>query len=408
MCDVGWLGTCCDVQQTDLAQLESLQLRVLNEMNQVSMSLTTTSASLPYLNSILSLLSTVPVTSPIISSAMNIISKIIAQDFSNSRTPANTFDPQKMQVAAQIIDECMQYIFGIDCNNQLDTSRSIYDSSVKSLNQLGVLQLWGKAADATPYTLKTTDFVIYSARVLPDALAGFTIQEPNLPKVVLNGVASGTDPVDIQTIFWVNNLLACPQEQKKDNIPPVVSVAINKKDSLDPASFSSSTAVTISYPVTAGQTYSNCSNSACTPKIVGGYYECECAKLDDLSSSQTLNIFQKSNFAKLAAAAALLTYEYLSSWVFWILWGLMFWLLVTLICIKARIVKPLRYSSTLPFLLGHIKDANTNKLNNLFQSRQEKPRRPLPENLRNFKLDMSLFKTFIHALKVNCFLPSMH
>ena len=400
VCDNGWLGICCDVQQTDSAQLESLQLSVLNEMSQVSMSLTTTSESLPYLNSILSIMSTVSITYSVVSSTMSLISKLIAQDF-NAKAPAHVFDPQKMQVAAQIIDICMQYIFRVDCNNELETSRALYDSSIKCLNQLGVLQLWGKAADSKSYTLNTTDFILFSARVPPNNLAGFTIQEPNLPKIVLSGSSSGSlgsEPVDIQAVFWVNNLLACPQTQKADNTPPVVSVAVNTKDSTESSSYSSNVAATISYPVTAGQTYSNCSNSACAPKLNGGYYECSCPKLDSLSSTKTLNIFQKSNLSKLAEAAALLTYQYLSSWVFWILWGLIFWLLITLTCIKGRIVKPLRYTSALPLQL---KNKTHHNKNNPSGSQIVRARRTLPENIRNFKLDMNPFKTFIHALKVN-------
>ena len=413
MCDNGWLGICCDVQQTDSAQLESLQLSVLNEMSQVPMSLTTTSESLPYLNSILSIVSTVPVTYSVVSSTMSLVSKLIAQDF-NVKAPAHVFDPQKMQVAAQIIDICMQYIFRVDCNNELATSRALYDSSIKCLNQLGVLQLWGKAADSKPYTLNTTDFILFSARVPPSNLAGFTIQEPNLPKIVLSGSSSGSsgsDPVDIQAVFWVYNLLACPQTQKADNTPPVVSVAVNTKDSTESSSYSSNVAATISYPVTAGQTYSNCSNSACTPKLNGGYYECSCPKLDSLSSTKTLNIFQKSNLSKLAEAAALLTYQYLSSWVFWILWGMIVWLLISLTCIKARIVKPLRYSTSLPpgSSLKNLNNNTTAKSLNTTVAvhtttehvlSNNRVRRSLPTNLRNFKVEMNLFRTFFYGLKV--------
>ena len=53
-------------------------------------------------------------------------------------------------------------------------------------------------------------------------------------------------------------------------------------------------------------------------------------------------IFAQSDLYKLLLADALATFDYLGSWAFWMLWGLFYWLILTLFCIKALIVRPLK------------------------------------------------------------------
>ena len=128
-------------------------------------------------------------------------------------------------------------------------------------------------------------------------------------------------------------------------------MTITEQDKTTPSSIGSQLSAQISYPISSsGQGYSNCS-AGCTSAIVeasGGtkYFQCNCKDLSSLSSqSQTLGIFAKSDLYKLLLADALVNFDYLGSWAFWMLWGLHAWLILTLFLIKAMIIRPLKFNA---------------------------------------------------------------
>ena len=169
----------------------------------------------------------------------------------------------------------------------------------------------------------------------------------NIPWIVFqqkSAATSSSGAADIQLIIWKTNLLACPNIQKENNAPPPISMSLNEPDTLTPASVQSQLSAQISFPITSGQAYSNCS-TGCIASVSGGYLNCDCQSLSTLSSSnQIKGFFEQSNIHKLAMASALATFNYLGAWPFWILWGLFAWIVLTIVCLKFRIVQPLRYS----------------------------------------------------------------
>ena len=226
-----------------------------------------------------------------------------------------------MTIATQIIDSCMSYIYKTDCYLQKDSSQEIFNTSMKRLNELSVLQLWQKPPGPEAYILESTNLEIYSRRVNANQLNGLETIPPNGPIIVMQSRSNSSsgDTVDIGIIFWKSNLLVCPKTQKEDNAPPVVMMAVNNPDTLQPASQADQLSAKISYPITSNsaQSYSNCP-TGCNPTIQvrngAKYFQCECAQISSLSSSsQTLGFFERSNVYKLALASALLTYDYYHS-----------------------------------------------------------------------------------------------
>ena len=352
-CDPGWIGDTCSVSQSDSLVLQNLTQRILNEISAVPLRLTMNATwSEPYLNALLELTNPSLCAITDLQRSLDIVSKIITNDY-NVKTTVDVFDPVKMTVTAKIINSCMSCIYKTDCFMQSVSSKQLYNTSIEALTKLATLQLWQKLPNSGNYTIDTDDFQLYSLRVTPDKLNGITIAPPNAPIIVLQQASqsSGTTPVDIQLVFWKKNLMSCPQTQKEENTPPVVSMTLNEQDKTTPSSLSSQLSAQISYPLSSsGQRYSNCS-AGCTSAIVEGsggtkYFQCTCKDLSSLSSkSQAQGIFAKSDLYKLLLADALVNFDYLGSWAFWMLWGLHAWLILTLFLIKAMIVRPLKFSA---------------------------------------------------------------
>ena len=352
-CDSGWIGDGCSISQADSASLQALTASIITQISQVPLRLTMSSTwSQPYLETLLALTNPSYSTLSDVQASLNLISGIITSDY-NGKTTNDVFDPIKMTIATQIIDSCMSYVYKTDCYLQQTSSQEIFNTSMKRLSELGVLQLWQKQPGPDTYLLESTNLEIFSRRVSANELNGLQITPPNGPIIVMKSTSSvlpssSGDATDIQIIFWKSNLLICPQIQKEDNAPPLV-MSINNKDTLTPSPQADQLSAKISYPITsASQSYSSCSQG-CTPttQTINGakYFECECAKISSLSiSRQSQGFFERSNIFKLAQAAALLAYDYLGSWAFWMLWGLTVWFILTFVFIKFRIAKPLRFS----------------------------------------------------------------
>lgn len=398
-CSSGWIGDSCNIPQTDVSYLQSLDRIILDEIaSKVSqgISLKTTSLSQSYLDSLLKIVSTPPILLEQVQQVMSIISSIVNSDFS-SKTPSDNFDDIKMTIAAQIIDYCMQYIHNTDCYLQQSSSQSLFTSATTILTLIGSLQLWNKDVNSN-HTIDCTDYQLFATRVYQSDLNGLVISPPNQPSIVLKGgssLSTDTTPVDIQVLFWKNNLLSCPSVQKEDSTPPPISLAVNMQNTVQFAEISKSLSADISYPVTNGQKYTNCS-SGCTFAIIQGAndqmnYQCKCGTIESLSvSRQAANIFERSNIFKLAQAAALATFNYLGSWAFWMLWGISVWIILTIISIKWKIISPLIYRA-------YRKKKLTEKDVKKPQQDQESM---VPENLRSFKLEAGIFKTILYGLKV--------
>ena len=389
VCTSGWTGSSCTIPESDIPYLQSLDTKILNEIaSKVSqgISLKTSSPSQPYLDSLLKIVSTPPLVSTQVQQVMSIISNIVNNDF-NNKTTSDDFDTVKMTTAAQIIDYCLQYAYNTDCLFQQSTSQSLTTSATNALTLLTSLQLWNKAVNSGNYTIDCTDFQLFAMRVYPSDLDGLTISPPNQPSIILKGSSassSGTTPVDIQILFWKKNLMTCPSVQKEDNSPPPVALSVSVPDTVNQASFAASISADILYPATSGQQYTSCTPGCNLTTIQSNgqnYFQCKCGSISSLSSSeQTLNIFKRSNLFKLARAAALASFNYLQSWAFWMLWGISVWIILTIVCIKMKIIKPLTYRE---------QRAGTGAKTNL------------PQNLQSVRLQAGWFKTILYGLKVN-------
>ena len=345
-CSDGWTGDCCSISNTDAASIQNLKTQIINQIAQTPLSLTVASNwTQPYLDTLLSLINPSYCSLSDVQSSMKIVANIINTDYT-SKTTSDTFDKSKMEVAVQIIDSSLICVYKTDCLLASISSQEVYNSCIDLLTKLSVLQLWQKAPDSGTYTLDSTNVLILSERVSISNLNGHTIEPPGYPKVVFQQqtAASSSGATDIQLIIWKTNLLACPNIQKENNSPPPVSVSLSEPDTTTPSSAQSQLSAQISFPITSGQTYANCA-TGCTATVAGGYLNCDCQSLSSLSSTtQMKGFFEQSNIYKLALASALATFDYLHSWPFWILWGLFAWIVLTIICLKARIVKPLRYN----------------------------------------------------------------
>ena len=386
VCTSGWTGNSCTIPESDIPYLQSLDTRILKEIVlKVSqgISLKTSSPSQPYLDSLLKIASTPPIVLEHIQQVMTIISNIINNDFNNKST-SDEFSTVKMTTAAQIIDYCFQYIYSTDCLFEKATSQSFTTTATTALTLLTSLQLWNKAVGSGNFTIDCVNFQLFAMRVYPSDLDGLEISPPNQPSIILKGgsaASGGSSPVDIQILFWKKNLLTCPSIQQQDSSPPPVTMAVSIPDTVNQAPAASSISADILYPATSGQQYTSCT-SGCTMSTIQGsngqtYYQCKCASISSLSSSeQTSNIFKRSNLFKLARATALASFNYLQSWAFWMLWGISVWIILTIFCIKMKIIKPLTYRATA---------ASKGRV---------------PRNLQSFKLQAGLIKTILYGLKV--------
>ena len=346
-CSDGWTGDCCSISNTDAASLQNLKTQIINQIAQTPLSLAVASNwTQPYLDTLLSLINPSYCSLSDVQSSMKIVANIINTDYT-LKTTSDTFDKNKMEVAAQIIDSCLICVYKTDCLLSSISSQEVYNSSIDLLTKLSVLQLWQNVPDSGIYTLDSPNVLVLSERVSLSNLNGHTIEPPGYPRIVFQqktAAASSSDVVDIQLIIWKTNLLACPNIQKENNSPPPVFVSLNEPDTLIPASMQNQLSAQISFPITSGQIYSNCS-TGCKALVSGGYLNCDCQSLSILSAAtQMKGFFEQSNLYKLVMASALAAFDYLHAWPFWILWGLFAWILLTFVCLKARIVKPLRYS----------------------------------------------------------------
>jgi hypothetical protein len=254
------------------------------------------------------------------------------------------------------------------------------------LPELSSFQLWNKEPSSTSYIINTNDFQLFAERVSPSNLNGLIINPPNQPSIVLNGAnaVSGntTAPVDIQVLFWTNDLLSCPSVQQQDNTPPLISIDINQKDTIQESSYTSSVSASISYPDTGQQKYSACATNSCnlTTIFQGGssYYQCACHNLSDLSTtSETKSVIARSNLYKLLEISALANFNYLASWAFWLLWAITLWIAITILCIKFKIIKPLT-----------------------FKAYSNKGQRELPKKLGDFKVKGNCLWTLWYGIRV--------
>ena len=394
-CSSGWTGPSCATSTSDQSAIEAISLKIINTMSSVPLSLTMGSTwSQSYLESLLVLSNSSFSTISVTKQALSIIKNVVDSDFT-SKTSSDVFDPVKMTIAAQVLDNCLQYVFKTDCYIQTQDSQAIFNDVLQILEKLGVLNLWQKPADSGNYSLHTTDFELYSERVSPQKLSSHTIAQPNQARIVLQSGSStstsSTTPVDIQILFWKNNLMACPLTQKENNQPPLVSMAINEKDTTTQSAYSSAVSAQIAYPAQPNQKYTNCSSSSCTMSAIidssgATFYQCNCPNLNSMSATAQKQQQLFSNFAKLANAAALLSFDFLSSWVFWIIWAQVVWFFLTAFAIRARIIRPFTFSTRRKTTKGSFKEENQHTL---------------PTNLRNFKLNMGICKSLFYGLKVN-------
>ena len=365
-CSDGWTGECCSISNTDAASIQNLKTQIINQIAQTPLSLTVASNwTQPYLDTLLSLINPSYCSLSDVQSSMKIVANIINTDFTQ-KTANDIFDKDKMEVTVQIIDSCLICVYKTDCLLSAISSQEIYNSSIDLLTKLSVLQLWQKAPDSGTYTLDSTNVLVLSERVSLSNLNGHTIEPPGYPKIVFQQktpATSSSGAADIQLIIWKTNLLACPNIQKENNSPPPVSVSLNEPDTLNPSSAQNQLSAQISFPISAGQTYSNCS-TGCKASVSGGYLNCDCQSLSSLSATtQMKGFFEQSNIYKLAMASALATFDYLHAWPFWILWGLLVWIVLTFVCLKFRIIRPLRYNVRFDKSSGTVRMPDTKRLN---------------------------------------------
>ena len=197
---------------------------------------------------------------------------IVKNDY-NIKSTQEKFDSEKLELAADILAECLSIVYKTDCFMKDDISREVYKDTTSALDQLSVLQLWGKPVDLGNYTIKTSLFEIYSTRVSPDNVVNLTIISEGKPQVDLRSNASTTtnlsqdsEAVDIHAIFWATNIFSCPRHILEDSLPPPVSVSVNEQDSDLEWRYAKELSAKMSYPASNGRNFSNCS-SGCSPTV---------------------------------------------------------------------------------------------------------------------------------------------
>lgn len=392
VCDPGWIGDSCSISESDAKNLEDITLKVLDQVQAAftkskTMWLTTTAQTQAYLQTILDMTTVSYRTTTIISRALKLISDIVQSDYSLKST-SDVFDTTKMTIAAQTVDKCMSFVFSHDCYLQDESSKYIYSEATKVLDNLGVLMLWQKPADSKDHFLNTDDFDLYASRVNAADLATKVISMKNQPQVSLggSGATTATGEQDLHIIFWKTNLFVCPQIQKQNKTATPVSIAVTVKDSTTPSPAASSISAQISYPITDDSQAANlncatgCQSSIQTGASGQKFLKCECQSIADLSSNNQLaGVFENSNLYKLISIAALATYDYLASWVFWLLMALASWYILTVVAIRFRIIRPLQFK-------------------NRYSAEHNKRR--LPISLSRMKLSTGFCRSIFYGLKV--------
>ena len=385
VCDDGWVSNNCNFDETDADLYESLTLQMLDRISNSGLHLTVNSIwSVDYLQAMLNLVNTTYSTDSVIQKTMGIIFSIVNGDF-NARKPGDVFDHDKMTVVARVLDKCMAYVFQKDCYLQQDFSQKVYNQAKQILSELGVLQLYGKEADSGDQILEADNFYIFSSRVSASELTEKQTSLPNLPKIILTGDTSSAarEAVDIQAVYWKNNLMQCPKVQKENNTAPLVSFSLVNPDSLTNSAIAKLVSATILYPATSGSTITCASGCSQKEAIYSGgqyYQQCYCESIDKLGlESQFLQVFTNSNLYKLVKFDALKNYDYLHSWPFWLLVSDFAWLALSMIVIRIDPFPKLEFKNPI--------DPITK-------------RRLIPPSLRAIRLTASFWKIFGQSLLV--------
>ena len=385
VCDDGWVSSNCNLGKPDADLYESLTLQMLDRISTAGLHLTVDSNwSVDYLQTILNLVNTTYSTDSVIQKTMGIIFNIVNGDF-NARKPGDVFDHNKMTIVARVLDKCMSYIFEKDCYLQQDFSQNVYNQAKQMLSELGVLQLYGLEADSGDQILESDNFYILSSRVSADKLTQKQTSLPNLPKIILSGDTSSASQqaVDIQAVYWKNNLMQCPKVQKENNTAPLVSFSLVNPDSLTNSAITKLVSATILYPTSSGTTIT-CSSGCSQKEAVysgGQYYQqCYCESIENLGlESQFLQVFTNSNLYKLVKFDALKNYDYLHSWPFWLLVSDFAWLVLSMIVIRIDPFPKLEFKNPI--------DPITK-------------RRLIPPSLRSIRLTASFWKLLGQSLLV--------
>ena len=341
ICNDGWVSSNCNLDKNDANLIETLSLQMLDRISKAGLHLTVDPEgwSTEYLQAMLNLVNTSSSTDSVIQKTMDIIFSIVDGDF-NARKPGDVFDHDKMTIVARALDKCMSYIFQKDCYLQQELSQNVYNQAKQVLSELGVLQLYGLEVDSGDQILEADNFYILSSRVSAANLTKKQTSLPNLPKIILTGDTSSAagQAVDIQAVYWKNNLMQCPKVQKENNTAPLVSFSLVNPDSLTNSAVAKLVSATILYPATSGSTITCASGCSQKEGIYSGgqyYQQCFCESIEDLGlESQFLAVFTNSNLFKLAKADALKNYDYLHSYPFWLLVSYVIWLVLSLIFIK--------------------------------------------------------------------------
>ena len=386
VCDDKWVSNNCNLGKANADLYESLTLQMLDKISTAGLHLTVDSNwSVDYLQTILNLVNTTYTTDSVIQKTMEIIFSIVDGDF-KARKPGDVFDHNKMTIVARVLDKCMSYIFEKDCYLQQDFSQNVYDKAKQMLSELGVLQLYGFDVDSGDQILESENFYILSSRVSAEKLTQKQTSLPNLPKIILTGDTSSASQqaVDIQAVYWKNNLLECPKVQKENNTAPLVSFSLVNPDSLTNSAVAKLVSATILYPSSNSDSTITCT-SGCSEKEAiesdGQYYQqCYCESIEKLGlNSQFLQVFTNSNLYKLIKFDALKNYDYLHSWPFWLLVSGFAWLVLSMIILRLDPIPKLKFK---------------NPINPITR------RRLLPSNLSDMEISASFWKIFGQSLLV--------
>lgn len=348
-CDDEYSTLTCVLNSTHAAEINETVFKVLtfvaNQAN--SMRLTTSSSSTQsYLDAIFAVVSTSFTNDDIATKAMSIVQGLVNQDVNNRRA-GDVFDPAKMQTVLQIVDACLTYVNSQDCIFSKADSQKLFNNSQDVMNGLGLLQLYGKNASSEQYVLNSTNIHIGSKRVSNNM--DLSIVFGTNPQTVVQMVTKGSLPagasVDINLQYWKSDITTCPKF-RNTTLPPTITVAINEIDTLRNSSSSSLFAAKLFYPY-QNKNYSACTKG-CTPSKdeinSTSYFICDCQSLSFLSAADAfLNVFANSNLGKLINAAALLDYDYPSSWVFWLLVSETTWYVISFGLIIFKVIKTLKY-----------------------------------------------------------------
>ena len=349
-CNKGYSTTNCSLDTNSLSQLNSTAMELLSFIKSqlYGMRLTVNATGTQsYLNGILSVVSNpYLMTNDMATSAIEIVNELVKYDMEN-KSPTDVFDPAKLQTALQVVDACLTFINKNDCLFSLKSSQKTFNSSLDIINNLGVLQVYGKEAGDDQYVLNSTNLYLGSKRVTSTSNLTIVFGEnpPTIAQFSNPGLPAGVS-VDLQLQYWKTDLSKCPKYQDS-SLPPSITISVNEVDTLKNSSYSTGFSVKLWYPGRSPQNYDACL-TGCTPvsDTWNGttYFICDCASLSVLGAANAfLNVFANSNLAKLMDASALLNYDYISSWAFWLLMFETLWFLVSHLVIHFDIITTLKY-----------------------------------------------------------------